>query len=167
MAVIALISALYAVLGTVSGLLLGPALRGYPAHFFRGLTMSMTAAYSRRMWSTTIMGAISGLIFLAIVPAPAPYLLIASLSAGLIYDLTTRIGGSYAESSRRSRRIAVATILSGVGESVVALTLLTYFGLFKVTPTVLAIIWVSAVAANIVISLAGASITLLLLRRYR
>jgi hypothetical protein len=165
--VIALLSALYSVLGSASGLLVGPALRGYPAHLFRGLTMSMTAAYSRRRWSTTLMGLISGLIFLAIVPAPAPYLLASSIAAGLVYDIVIGFGGHYPESSRMRRRIAAGTVLSGVAESVVALAILTYVGLFKVTSTVLAIIWVSAIAANIVLSLAGASITMLLLRRFK
>jgi len=165
--VISLLSALYSVLGTASGLLVGPALRGYPAHIFRGLTMSMTAAYSQRKWSTTLMGLISGLIFLAIVPAPAPYLLASSLAAGLVYDIVIGFGGHYAESSRRRRRIAAGTIISGVAEAAVAMAILTYVGLFTVTPTVLAIIWVSAIAANIVLSLAGASITILLLRRFK
>jgi LytS/YehU family sensor histidine kinase len=165
-AVIALISALYAVLGTLSGLLVGPALRGYPAHFFRGLTMSVAAAYSGRMWSTTLMGLISGLVFLALVPAPAPYLLASTLAAGLVYDLVVAAGGSYQVSSRRRGRILSAVSLSGLAESLVALAILTYLGFFQVPASVLAMIWVGAIAANLVLSVAGSSITILILNRY-
>ena len=166
-AVIALLSALYSILGAASGLLVGPLLRGYPAHLFRGLTMSMTAAYSQRKWSTTLMGFISGIIFLVIVPAPAPYLLAASLAAGLAYDAVIMVGGRYAESSRRRGRIVLGTVVSSVAEAVVALSILTYVGLFEVQAMVLTMIWLGAAAANIVLSLGGASITILLLRRFK
>ncbi len=166
-AVIALLSALYSILGGASGLLVGPLLRGYPAHFFRGLTMSMTAAYSQRRWSTTLMGFISGLIFLVIVPAPASYLLASSLVAGLAYDAVIMVGGRYAESSRRRGRIVLGTVVSSVAEAVVALSILTYVGLLEVQAMVLAMIWLGAAAANIVLSLGGASITVLLLRRFK
>ncbi|GBC68975.1 hypothetical protein HRbin01_00665 [archaeon HR01] len=165
-AVIALISASYSVLGTASGLLVGPALRGYPAHFFRGLLMSMAAAYSRWMWSTALMGVISGLVFLVLVPAPAPYLLASTLAAGLVYDAVVAVGGSYAASARRRGRILSAATLSGLAESVVALAILTYLGFFQVPAPVLAIIWAGAIAANLVLSVAGSSVTILILRRY-
>jgi len=156
-AFIGILSAAYVAAGTTLGFLVGPALRGYPAHFFRGLLMSATAAYSRRMWSSTAMGAISGLIFLVTVPiTPAPYLLPASIAAGVAYDLSARVRSQYQESVRSRRRILLSTVLSGLAESVVALAILTYVGLFKVSPPVVALIWAGAIVANILISSLGA-----------
>jgi hypothetical protein len=47
------------------------------------------------------------------------------------------------------------------------MAVLTYVGLFNVRPELLAVIWVGAIAANMVLSTVGAQLTVLLLRRYR
>ncbi|MCS7129634.1 MAG: hypothetical protein NZ919_03250 [Candidatus Caldarchaeum sp.] len=160
---VALSAAFYVLMAAMSGLVL-PAMRGYPAHFFRGLAMSAVAAYSGRMWSTSFMAVISGLVLMAVVPAPAPYLLFATAAAGVVYDIS--LGRKYAESCRRPRRVIVGTMFSGFAEAVVAMSILTYVGLFQVQPQMLAVIWVGAIAANLVLSVAGAQVSLLLLRRY-
>ncbi len=162
--IIALFAALYVFMGSLVGLVV-PALRGYPAHFFRGLTMSGVAAYSRRMWSASIMGLISGLIFFAVVPAPAPYLLPSSIVAGLLYDLS--LGKGYVDTCRNPKRVTLGTLVSGLGEGAVAMAILTYVGFFRVQFQVLAVIWVAALAANMLLSTLGAQVTLLLLRRYK
>lgn len=161
--VIALSAAFYVITASLSGLVL-PAVRGYPAHFFRGLAMSTVAAYTGRVWSVSFMAAVSGLVLLAVVPAPAPYLLFSTVAAGVVYDLS--LGNAYAQSSRNSRRIMAGTLLSGLAEGVVAMAILTYVGLFQVQPQMLAIIWVAAIAANLVLSAAGAQVAVLLIRRY-
>lgn len=164
-AFIGVFSALYAAGGLVTGFLSGPLLRGYPTHFLRGWFMSSVAAYSRRMWSATAMGLIAGVIFLVTIPAPAPYLLASSLAAGLVYDLTLRLGTTYASSARMRRRIVLSTTLSGAAESLTALSVLSFIGLFQVAPMVLLLIWIGGIAANILISNAGALLTILLMRR--
>ncbi len=60
----------------------------------------------------------------------------------------------------------MATVVSGLGEAVVALGILTYVGLFNVQPSALAVIWIVTIAANLVLSTAGAQVTVALLRRY-
>jgi len=164
-AFIGVFSALYAAGGLVTGFLSGPLLRGYPTHFLRGWFMSSVAAYSRRMWSATAMGLIAGIVFLITIPAPAPYLLASSLAAGLVYDLSLRLGNHYSRNARGKRRIIFSTTLSGVAESVTALSILTLIGLFQVTPVVLLLIWIIGIALNILISNIGALLTVLLIRR--
>ncbi len=164
LAAIALFAAFYILTTAVTGIVL-PVLRGYPAHFFRGLSMSACAAFSRARWSVSVMSVISGLVFLAVVPAPAPYLLFSTVGAGVVYDLC--MGRAYQQSARRFGRITVGTLLSGLVEGVIAMAVLTYVGLFNVRPELLAVIWVGAIAANMVLSTIGAQVTVLLLRRYR
>ena len=150
-------------MAAVAGVVL-PVLRGYPAHFFRGLSMSACAAFSRARWSVSVMSVISGLVFLLVVPAPAPYLLFSTVGAGVVYDLS--MGRDYKQSVRRAWRITAGTLVSGVVEGIIAMAVLTYVGLFSVRAELLAVIWVSAIAANMVLSTVGAQITVLLLRRY-
>jgi len=163
-AIVALSSAFYVVAAGLSGLVL-PAVRGYPAHFFRGLAMSAAAAYTGQMWSVTFMAIISGLLLVAVVPAPAPYLLPATVAAGVVYDLA--MAQNYITSSRSPRKITLATLTSGLVEGITAMGILTYIGLFNTTPTTLVIIWTSAIAANMILSVIGAQITVLLIRRFQ
>ena len=165
LAVIGLVSALYIVSGGLLGIVVGPFLRGYPAHFMRGWLMSAVAAYSRRMWSASLMGLISGLLFLVIVPAPAPYLPLASFMAGVVYDLVCSLGGGYGVNARAWRRIIPAIALSGFAESVVALAVLTFMGIIEAGAFVLAIIWAVAISANILLSILGSLVTVWMIRR--
>lgn len=163
--VITLSTAFYIFLTSVTGLAL-PVLRGYPAHIYRGITMSMAAAFARVRGTATIMGLVSGLVFSAIIPAPASgYLIVSNFVAGLTYDLF--LGRNYAVNARKPRRITLAIMLSGLFEGVSAMAILTYVGLFAVSPVALAFIWAGAIAANLVLSTAGAQVTVLILRRFR
>lgn len=163
--VIALFTAAYLFLTAVTGLAL-PILRGYPAHFYRGLTMPAAAAFTRTKGTATVMGLVSGLVFAAIIPAPAAaYLIASNFAAGLTYDLF--LGKNYAENSRRPRRMLTATMLSGVFEGIAAMSILTYVGLFQASAVAIAFIWVGAIAANVVLSAAGAQVTVIALRRYQ
>ncbi len=164
-AVIGLLSALYVVGGVLVGNALGPLLRGYPAHFLRGFLMSSAAAYAGRAWSATMMGAIAGVIMLVTIPAPAPYLPLASLAAGVAYDTACRAGGSYVENSRKKGRILIATSLSSISESIVALSILTALGIIEAPLSIIILIWLAAMAGNILISNAGAAVTLWILIR--
>ncbi|MEM2514993.1 MAG: hypothetical protein QXQ70_04045 [Candidatus Caldarchaeum sp.] len=163
LSVIALSAAFYVLMSALFGLTL-PAARGYPAHFFRGLVMSAVAAYSGRMWSVTSMSVVAGLVLLGVVPAPAPYLFFSTTAAGLVYDLS--LGKKYADVCRKPRRILAGTLVSGLAEALVAMSILTYVGLFQAQLQMLAVIWVGAIAANLVLSAAGAQVTVLVLRRY-
>ena len=164
-AVIGLFSAIYILGGGVLGAIVGPFVRGYPAHFMRGWLMSASAAYTGRAWSASLMGLIAGLAMLVIVPAPAPYIPVATLAAGLAYDAAVNLGGKYAENSRRPRRIILATSISSVVEAVIVLAILTYLGLFTSNIQVVAFIWVAATLANIALACLGALVTLWSIKR--
>lgn len=163
--IITLSTAFYIFLTAVTALAL-PVLRGYPAHLYRGVTMSLAAAYTRVKGTATIMGLVSGLVFAAIVPAPASgYLIVSNFVAGLTYDLF--LGRNYFENSRKTRRIIFAIMMSGLFEGISAMAILTYVGLFAVSPFALAFIWAGAIAANLLLSTAGAQVTILILRRFK
>ena len=164
-AVIGLFSAIYILGGGVLGIIVGPFLRGYPAHFLRGWLMSASAAYSGRMWSASLLGLIAGIVFLVMVPAPAPYLPLATLAAGVVYDLALSPIAKYGSNAVSSRRIILATSVSSIAEAVVALAILTYVGLFTSNPLVLAIIWIAAILANIILACVGALITIFSIRK--
>jgi len=164
-AVIGLFSAIYIFGGGLLGIVVGPFLRGYPAHFLRGWLMSAVAAYSKRMWSASLMGLISGLVFLVFVPAPAPYLPLATFAAGLAYDLSLRAGNSYGVAALSPRRIVFSTSVSSVGESVVALAILTYVGVIPSQQPLLTILWVVAIVANVALACVGSLITIWAIKR--
>jgi hypothetical protein len=120
----------------------------------------MTAVILRtgRKWSATMMGVVSGLVFFLVVPAPAPYLLVSTIFSGVVFDLALLIGTKYAEASKSQTRLLVGAGLSGLGESAVALTILTVFapGYLGASFDALAIAWSADVVLNIVLSVIGA-----------
>lgn len=105
------------------------------------------------------MGIVCGIVFLA-VPAPAPYLLPSTITSGIIFDLALVLGSKYGESSITQSRLLVGAGVSGLGESVVALMILTVFtpGILGKTFDALALAWSADIVLNIVLSIAGAYI---------
>lgn len=152
---IGLFSALYIV---TAGLTSVVTQVGYPEHFLRGIFMSSLILSTRRRWSATMMGIVCGIIFLA-VPAPAPYLLPSTVASGVIFDLALIIGSKYGESLSQNRLLAGAG-LSGLGESFVALMILTIFtpGILGKTFDAIAVAWSADIVLNILLSIAGAFI---------
>ena len=106
-----------------------------------------------------MMGAVCGIVFLFAVPSPAPYLLASTFVSGLVFDLVMMIG-SYVRSIRSVPRILVGAAVSGVAESIVALTIITalasiqFFG--SKSFSVLAVAWSTDIILNIVLSSIGA-----------
>ncbi len=154
-AMIGLFSALYIV---SSGIVSFITQVGYPEHFLRGLLMTSLIVRTRRKWSATLMGAVSGLVFV-FVPAPAPYLLPSTFVSGLVFDLVLMIG-TYASSSRSTPRLMIAVAVSGVAESLVALAILTYAGFFGKLFTALVYAWSTDVVLNAILSVTGAMIAI-------
>ncbi|MCS7142664.1 MAG: hypothetical protein NZ920_02550 [Aigarchaeota archaeon] len=152
---VGIFAALYIVSSVTLALLAGPLIRGYPSHFFRGLFISCASASSRMRWSGTLFGTVSGVIFLLTIPAPAPYLLVASPVAGLIYDLVIASFGNYAQSARRTKSIMLANGASGTAEGFVAMAVLIFSGVISGTATLLMILVATAVSVNLVLSCAG------------
>lgn len=111
------------------------------------------------------MGAVCGIVFLIVVPSPAPYLLASTFVSGLVFDLAL-IPGSFSKSIKSSTRVLIGAAVSGVAESLVALAILTYAGFFGTKAfTVLGIAWSTDVVLNIILSLVGALIAIRFLSR--
>lgn len=128
---------------------------GYPEHFLRGLLMTALVIRTKRRWSATMMGAVSGIVFAIVVPSPAPYLLASTFASGIVFDLVL-MAGSYASSIRTTPKLLAAVATSGVAESLVALAILTNAGFFGRAFTLLAYAWSTDVVLNIVLSIVGA-----------
>jgi hypothetical protein len=155
-ALIGLFSALYIV---SSGIVSFITQVGYPEHFLRGLLMTALVLRTGRKWSATIMGAVSGIVFVVVVPSPAPYLLASTFVSGLVFDLVLMIG-SYVNSVRSTPKLLIGAAVSGVAESLVALAILTYAGFFGKAFTALAYAWSTDVLLNIILSVIGAIIAI-------
>jgi hypothetical protein len=152
---IGLFSALYIVTAGLTSVITQV---GYPEHFLRGIFMSSLILTTRRKWSATLMGIVCGLVFLA-VPAPAPYLLPSTVVSGLVFDLALIVGIRYGSTITQTK-LMVGAGLSGFGESVVALLILTVFtpGILGKTFDALALAWSADIVLNIILSIAGAYI---------
>lgn len=152
-AIIGLFSALYIV---SSGIVSYITQVGYPEHFLRGILMTAVILRTGKKWSATMMGAVCGIVFLVVVPSPAPYLLASTFVSGLVFDLAL-LAGSYAKSIKSVPRILIGACVSGFAESVVALAILTYAGFFgSKTFSALGIAWTTDIVLNIVLSAIGA-----------
>jgi len=105
------------------------------------------------------MGIVCGLVFLA-VPAPAPYLFPSTVISGVIFDIALIIGTKYGESSVSQQRLLAGAGLSGLGESFLALAILTYFTPSTLGRTfdALAIAWSADIVLNVLLSIVGAFI---------
>jgi hypothetical protein len=120
--------------------------------------MTAVILQTGRKWSATMMALVCGLVFALVVPAPAPYLLPSTFVSGLIFDIALIIGSKYSESSKSQTRLLLGAGLSGLGESIVALTVLTAFApnvLVRTSGTILAA-WSADLVLNVVLSVAGA-----------
>lgn len=102
------------------------------------------------------MGAVSGVVFMIVVPSPAPYLLASTFVSGLVFDLVLT-AGLFSKSIRSVSKILLAAAISGSAESLTALSVLTYAGFFETKAfDVLFIAWFADVMLNIVLSVLGA-----------
>jgi hypothetical protein len=165
-ATIGLFSALYIVAAGLAGYLFES---GFAEHFIRGILMTGVILSTRRMWSATLMGLVSGIVFQLAVSSPAPYLLASTVASGLVFDLVLAAGAkSYPSAARSRRKLFLGAAVSGAAESVVALSILTAAGLFRRSAYFgfpVGVIWALDIALNIVLSIAGAWLVLRLLPR--
>ncbi|MDG6905460.1 MAG: hypothetical protein JRN20_06740 [Nitrososphaerota archaeon] len=156
-AMIGMFSALYIVSSSIVSFVTQV---GYPEHFLRGILMTAVVLWTGRKWSATIMGAVCGLVFLLVVPSPAPYLLASTFVSGLVFDLVLT-PGSFAKSIRSTTRVLIGAAVSGAAESLVALSILTYAGFFGTkTLAILGIAWSTDLVLNIILSAVGAIIAI-------
>lgn len=119
-------TALYIAYGFGSSVSFGPQLHGLDVHAARALLMAVLAARLRTPGGPSLMGLISGLLLLGIPAPSAPFLLPASLLAGVTYDMVMR-AGIYAENVRRPARVLGGSALEGIAESAVVTAGYTLF----------------------------------------
>lgn len=100
------------------------------------------------------MGVVCGIVFGIVVPAPAPDLLASTVVSGLVFDLVL-MGGSYLNTISSFSRIVLGAAVSGVAESLVALSILTFAGFFGKSAEVLTSAWSIDIILNIALSSGG------------
>ena len=109
-----------------------------------------------RKWSATMMGAVCGVVFLLAVGSPAPYLLPSTFVSGFVFDLVLMMG-SFVESVRSVSKMLIGVTVSGAAESLVALAIITSFGIFGArTFEALIAVWSIDVILNTILSCVGA-----------
>jgi len=171
-----LFSALYLAYGFVSGVSIGNILHAVDVHLVRAFLMASLAAVLGYAWGSTLMGTVSG-ILLAGSPfggASKPFLLPASVAAGLVFDLAMR-GGDYSKNVKKLSRIQIAAGLSGLVESAVVNGGLTAIGFpFQEAVEVIALVipgvtlghvWLYLLGRNLVMSLIGGFLAFIIIRR--
>lgn len=102
------------------------------------------------------MGTVCGVVFLLAVGSPAPYLLPSTFVSGFVFDLAL-MTGSFFESVRSVSKMLIGVAVSGAAESLVALAIITSFGVFGARPfEALSAVWSIDVILNIILSCLGA-----------
>lgn len=163
-ALIGVFATLYIVMAGVAGATISPFAAGFPENLIRGFLMTGLIVRTRKMWSATMMGLASGLVFGLAVPSPAPYLLPSTFVSGLVFDLAL-LGGNYFKNTISLSRVLFAAGISGVAEAATALGILIYIGRFdklsflgilanNTTPIGIAL--GIAISLNLILSLIGA-----------
>jgi cytochrome c oxidase assembly factor CtaG len=124
--------------------------------------MTALVLQTGKKWSATMMGVVCGIIFAVLVPAPAPYLLPSTIVSGLIFDIALLGSKSGSQTRTSSKRLIFAAGISGLGESLVALAILTMFAPKILGNTFNAIVaaWSVDAVLNIILSSVGAAIAI-------
>ena len=160
LALIAGLSGLYLAYGYVSGVTLGNTIGSLDLIFLIALLFTVVVGLTRRAWSATLFGTITGLILLGTPGAPSPaHIALPLIAGGFVFDLSIRLLGP--ESSRyRRNRIVAAGILGSFVMAPVGLAVLQVSGLPQ-----LAIFWILAAVGNIVVGASGAFLGTVIFKR--
>jgi hypothetical protein len=165
LAIIGLLSALYIISAGLVSSLFGNLAKGYPEHFLRGILMTIVVISTGRKWSATIMGVVCGVVFAFAVGAPAPYVLASTIVSGLVYDLALMGKGPYSKIIKSAWRITLGSVVSGLAESLVALSILTLAGVLNGIFYAIAAAWETDIALNLVLSGLGAVVGIRIIRQ--
>ena len=91
-ALVAVLTALYSIYGTVSGIELRPLTQSLDLFFLLPVFFAILVSLTGRKWSSTLLGTIVGLLFLyptAAVPF-SPHITVSLIVSGLVFDLYLR-----------------------------------------------------------------------------
>ena len=160
LALVAGLSGLYLAYGYVSGVTLGNAIGSLDLIFLIALLFTVVTGVTRRAWSATLLGTITGLILLGTPGAPSPaHIAVPLIAGGLVFDLSVRLLGS--ETGRFGRyRMVIAGALGSFVMAPVGLAVLQASGLPYV-----AIIWILAIIGNTLVGAAGAFLGTIIFER--
>ena len=155
-------SGVFLAYGYVSGVSLPQSITHSLDLFFLIATLfTILALEIRQSWSATLLGTITGVIFLGTPGAPAPYHITAALVGnGLVFDLCLRIMSRRTIPPSRGQMITAAAL----GNLVMAVV-----GLSALQPTVPipAILWPVLLPATTLVGAAGALFGIAVVRRLR
>lgn len=159
-ALVAGFAALYLGYGYVSSLTLRTATRSLDLFFLIAVLFTILASITRRAWSSTLLGTVTGILFLgqAFSGAPfSPHIPLSLVANGIVFDSYVRFTGS--ETSRYERNhLIVAAALGNFVMALVGLGVLQAVGILGSSSSV--IYWVAIYAtfslANIVVGALGA-----------
>jgi hypothetical protein len=154
------LSGLYLAYGYVSGVTLGNSIGSLDLIFLIALLFAVVAGVTRRAWSATLLGTITGLILLGTPGAPSPaHIAVPLIAGGFVFDLSFRLLGS--ETGRLGRyRIVIAGALGSFVMAPVGLAVLQASGLAYV-----AVIWILAIIGNTLVGAAGAFLGTIIFER--
>lgn len=172
------LSGFYLMYAFTSSVALGRFLQGVDIHLVRALVLTIVAARLGRPWGPSTIGFISA-ILIAVAPFSSPdkiFLIPATLAAGIVFDLMLMLG-RYEENVLNRFRVGVAAAVSGTAESLIVLGGLLAIGWpFTDSANFLKFIIGTAspillfgflVGRNIAMSLVGASLGRVIIRRMR
>lgn len=164
LALVAGMSALYLGYGYVSGVTLGHTIREVDLFFLISAIFTILVSLTRKPWSATILGTVTGLILITTPGAPLAVTL-ALIPNGLVFDLTLRAGDHIFDSLSR-KRFVVAGALGNLAMAVFGLAMLQLFGFFHGfgVPTLL-VIWVTALVGDTLVGALGALFGTAVVRR--
>lgn len=158
----ALFSAVYVAYSYLSSVVIGEAAHGLDTNLVRSALFVLLAALTMKFGASTLMGAVCGVIFLLVIPAPFPvYLFVSVLLYGLTYDLYMRLAG-FSNSVTKTKHVITATVISSILMSIVALAILTGVGVLP--PEGLIYIWIFGVLGDVVVGVIGSVIGLRILK---
>ena len=148
-ALIAGLSALYLAYGYASGVALGNTVLSLDLFFLIAALFAVLVGLTRKMWSATTLGTITGLIFLG-TPAPFPLHITLSLIAnGFVFDLFLRLRRFESDEDMRIN-LVMAGALGNFVMVPVGLGILQAVG--TLTPVV---VWAISLVGNTVVGALG------------
>jgi hypothetical protein len=155
LALVAGMSALYLGYGYVSGVTLGHTIREVDLFFLISALFTILVSLTRKHWSATILGTVTGLILVATPGAPLAVTL-ALIPNGIVFDLTLRAGDRIFDDISR-KRFVVAGALGNLAMAIYGLAMLQAFGFFHgFGISTLLVIWVTAIVGDTLVGALGA-----------
>lgn len=164
LALIAGMSALYLGYGYASGVTFGHTLREVDLFFLISALFTILVSLTRKLWSATILGIVTGVVLLATPGAPLAVTL-ALIPNGIVFDLTLRMGDRIFDNLSR-KRFVVAGALGNLAMAVFGLAMLQVLGFFHgFGVSTLLVIWVTALIGDTVVGALGALFGTVVVRR--